>query len=65
MSKQSDLTAFYQTISEMGRLEIARRRAEGETIGPAPLGFRKVVVVGARHVAQDSPTGCSPVAPHG
>ncbi|MDO8649784.1 MAG: hypothetical protein Q7K33_00510 [Candidatus Berkelbacteria bacterium] len=33
MSKQSDLTVFYQAISEMGRLAIAKRRAQGETIG--------------------------------
>lgn len=56
MSKKSDLTGFYQAISEMGRLAIARRRAEGETIGQAPLGFRKVQVHGKSTIAPDPET---------
>ena len=40
----------------MGRLEIARRRAEGETIGQAPLGFRKVEVNGKSTIAPDPET---------
>lgn len=58
MSKanHSDLTAFYQHISEMGRLEIARRRAQGETIGQAPLGFRKVQVNGKSSIAPNPET---------
>jgi len=56
MSKQSDLTGFYQTISEMGRLAIAKRRTEGETIGQAPLGFRKAQVNGKSTIAPDPDT---------
>ena len=56
MSKQSDLTGFYQAISEMGRLEIAKRRAQGETIGQAPLGFLKVQVNGKSTIAPDPET---------
>jgi hypothetical protein len=56
MSKQRDLIGFYQAISEMGRLEIARRRAEGETIGQAPLGFSKVQVNGKFTIAPDPET---------
>ena len=58
MSKanHSDLTAFYQHISEMGRLEIARRRAQGEIIGQAPLGFRKVQVNGKSTIAPNPET---------
>ena len=56
MSKQSDLTGFYQAISEMGRLEIAKRRAERETIGQAPLGFCKVQVNGKTTNAPDPET---------
>ena len=51
-----ELTTYYQSISEMGRLEIARRRAEGETIGQAPLGFRKVEVNGKSTIAPDPET---------
>lgn len=53
MSGNSDLTSFYRTISEMGRLEIAWRRVQGETIGQAPLGFRKVEVNGKSTIAPD------------
>lgn len=56
MSTQSDLTGFYQSISEMGRLAIAKRRAEGETIGHVPLGFRKVQVNGKFTIAPDPET---------
>ncbi|OGD60898.1 hypothetical protein A3A71_03260 [Candidatus Berkelbacteria bacterium RIFCSPLOWO2_01_FULL_50_28] len=58
MSKanHSDLTAFYQHISEMGRLEVARRRVQGETIGQPPLGFRKVQVNGKTTNAPDPET---------
>jgi hypothetical protein len=56
MSNKSDITAYYQTISEMGRLEIAKRRAKGETIGQAPLGFRKVEVNGRSTIAPDPDT---------
>lgn len=58
MSKanHSDLTAFYQHISEMGRLEIAKRRAQGETIGQPPLGFRKVQVNGKTTIGPDPET---------
>ena len=56
MSKQRDLTAYYQSISEMGRLAIAKRRAAGETIGQAPLGFRKVQVNGKSTIAPDPET---------
>ncbi|MEK9167624.1 MAG: hypothetical protein AAB613_02690 [Patescibacteria group bacterium] len=55
MSKH-DLTKFYQSISEMGRLEIAKRRAKGETIGQAPLGFRKVQVNDRSTIAPDPET---------
>ncbi|MEK7202227.1 MAG: hypothetical protein AAB669_01710 [Patescibacteria group bacterium] len=55
-ANHSDLTAFYQHISEMGRLEIAKRRAQGETIGQAPLGFRKVQVSGKSTIAPDPET---------
>jgi hypothetical protein len=51
-----ELANYYKTISEMGRLEIARRRANGETIGQAPFGFRKVQVNGKSTIAPDIQT---------
>ena len=37
-----DLKTYYQTISAMGKLAMAKKKAEGQTMHLAPLGYRNV-----------------------
>jgi len=56
MSSEITLKQFYQAISEMGRLEIAKRRAEGETMHLAPFGFKNVRVNDRSTITPDPET---------
>ena len=49
-----DLKTYYQSISAMGKLAMAKKKAEGQTMHLAPLGYRNVRRYG-RSVAEPDP----------
>ena len=55
-STSSELKAHFQALSEMGRLEIKRRKAEGEAMHQAPLGFKRVRQNGRSVLVRDPAT---------
>ena len=55
-STPPELKAYFQGLSEMGRLEIERRKAEGEAMHQAPLGFKKVHQDGRSVLVRDPAT---------
>lgn len=51
-----ELKAHFQALSEMGRLEIKRRKAQGEAMHQSPLGFKKVHQHGRSVLVRDPTT---------
>ncbi len=56
MNDSISLTEYYQMISQMGKLEIAKRRAQGQTMNLAPFGFKNVRVNDRSTITPDPET---------
>lgn len=56
MRKKDPLKSYYQTISAMGKLAMTKKKAEGETMSLAPLGYRNVRINGRSTIEPDPKT---------